>query len=133
MPAQDDDTLARPIDATPQWMRHVLVLDLQDDPEAIAAYRDWHRPGGPPAAVTRAIRAEGIASLEIWQVGDRLVMLMETTSDFDPASKAARDAADPEIQAWETLMDRFQRRLPFAVEGEKWISAEQIYTLDAQP
>ncbi|WP_010187431.1 L-rhamnose mutarotase [Sphingomonas sp. PAMC 26605] len=113
--------------------RHVLVLDLHDDPEAIAAYRHWHRPGGPPAAVTRAIRADGIATLEIWQVGDRLVMLMETTPDFDPAAKAVRDATDPEIQAWETLMDRFQRRLRFAAEGEKWVTAEQIYALEDQP
>ncbi|SDA25976.1 L-rhamnose mutarotase [Sphingomonas sp. NFR15] len=114
-------------------MRHVLVLDLQDDPEAIAAYRHWHRPGGPPAAVTRAIRASGVAALDIWQVGDRLVMLMETTPDFDPVANAARDAADPEVQAWEVLMDRFQRRLPFARGGEKWVAAEQIYSLDDQP
>ena len=116
-----------------QRTRHVLVLDLDDDPAAIAAYRDWHRPGGPPAAVTRAIRADGIASLEIWHVGDRLVMLMETTPAFDPAAKAVRDATDPEVQAWEALMDRFQRRLPFAKAGEKWVAAEQIYTLEDQP
>ena len=114
-------------------MRHVLVLDLQDDPEAIAAYRHWHRPGGPPEAVTRAIRASGVAALDIWQVGDRLVMLMETTPEFDPVANAARDAADPEVQAWEVLMDRFQRRLPFARDGEKWVEAEQIYSLDDQP
>lgn len=114
-------------------MRHVLVLDLQDDPEAIAAYRHWHRPGGPPEAVTRAIRASGVAALDIWQVGDRLVMLMETTPDFDPIANAARDAADPEVRAWEVLMDRFQRRLPFARDGEKWVEAEQIYSLDDQP
>lgn len=119
--------------AAAQTTRHVLVLDLHDDPEAIAAYRHWHRPGGPPAAVTRAIRADGIAALEIWQVGDRLVMVMETTPDFDPAAKAARDALDPEVRAWETLMDRFQRRLAFAAEGQKWVAAEQIYTLDDQP
>lgn len=113
--------------------RHVLLLDLQDDPAAIAAYRHWHRPGGPPATVSRALRAEGIASLEIWQVGDRLAMVMETTPDFDPAAKAARDLADPEVQAWEALMDRFQRRLPVAAAGEKWVAAERIYTLEDQP
>ncbi|RZM25119.1 MAG: L-rhamnose mutarotase [Sphingomonas sp.] len=114
-------------------VRHVLLLDLQDEPAAIAAYRHWHRPGGPPAAVSRAIRAEGITALEIWHVGDRLVMLMETTPGFDPAAKAERDAADPEIRAWETLMDRFQRPLPSARAGQKWVEAEQIYTLADQP
>ncbi|MFZ5793840.1 MAG: L-rhamnose mutarotase [Sphingomonas sp.] len=114
-------------------MRHVLLLDLQDDAELIAAYRHWHRPGGPPAAVTRAIRAGGVAALDIWHVGDRLVMVMETTPDFDPVANAAREAADPAVGAWDVLMDRFQRRLPFAADGEKWVAAERIYSLDEQP
>lgn len=114
-------------------MRHVLILDLQDDPEAIAAYRHWHRPGGPPAAINRSIREAGIESMEIWHAGDRLVMVMETGPTFDPAAKAARDAADPDVQAWETLMDRFQRRLPFAADGVKWMPTERIYALDEQP
>lgn len=114
-------------------MRHVLILDLQDDPEAIAAYRHWHRPGGPPAAINRSIREAGIESMEIWHAGDRLVMVMETGPNFDPAAKAARDAADPDVQAWETLMDRFQRRLPFAADGVKWMPTERIYALDEQP
>lgn len=113
--------------------RHVLLLDVQDEPAAIAAYRHWHRPGGPPEAVTRAIRSSGVVALEIWHVGDRLVMLMETIAAFDAVATAARDAADPAVQAWETLMDRFQRRLPFATGDQKWVAAEQIYSLAEQP
>ena len=114
-------------------MRHILILDLQDDPAAIAAYRDWHRPGGPPEAITRSLRERGIEEMEIWQAGDRLVMVMETGPSFDPAANAARDVADPEIQAWESLMDRFQRRLPFAPEGVKWVPTDRIYALSDQP
>ncbi|KTF68051.1 L-rhamnose mutarotase [Sphingomonas sp. HT-1] len=114
-------------------MRHILLLDLHDDPEALAAYRHWHRPGGPPAAVNRSIREAGIESMEIWQAGDRLVMVMETGADFDPDAKRARDAADPDVQAWERLMDGFQRRLAFAPEGVKWVPTERIYSLDEQP
>lgn len=114
-------------------MRHVLLLDLKDEAEAIAAYRHWHRPGGPPVAITQAIRGGGVAELDIWQVGNRLVMIMETTLDHDPVANAARDAADPEVQAWETLMDTFQQRLPFASQGQKWLPAEQIYSLGDQP
>src|SRR5207244_12565139 len=113
-------------------MRHVLLLDLVDDAALIAAYRDWHRPGGPPAPVTRAIRECGIASMEIWQVADRLVMVMETTADYDLAAHARRNVEDADVRAWETLMDRFQRRLPFATGGEKWVAAERIFDLAAQ-
>jgi len=114
-------------------VRQVMILDLQDDPEAAADYRHWHRPGGPPEAITRSLREAGIDELEIWHVGDRLVMVMETNASFSPAAKAARDAADAEVQAWERLMDRFQRRLPFAPEGVKWVPTERIYALSEQP
>jgi len=114
-------------------MRHVLILDLQDDPEAQAEYRHWHRPGGPPAAVTASLRESGIELLEIWHAGDRLVMIMETSPEFSATAKAERDAADPEVQAWETLMDRLQRRLPFAPAQVKWLPTERIYALDEQP
>lgn len=113
--------------------RHCLFLDLVDDPELIAQYRQWHAPGGPPAAVTRSIREAGILDMEIWQAGDRLVMVMETGPAFDPRAKAARDAANPDVRAWEALMDRFQSRLAFASEGVKWVPAERIYALGDQP
>ncbi|NMN04623.1 L-rhamnose mutarotase [Novosphingobium sp. SG916] len=113
--------------------RHVLMLDLHDEAEAIRAYRMWHRPGGPPAAVTRSIRESDIRALEIWQVGDRLCMIMETGPAFSAAAKAQRDATDPDVRAWETLMDQFQRRLPFAPAEVKWVPAERIYTLAEQP
>jgi L-rhamnose mutarotase len=113
--------------------RHCLLLDLVDDPELIAEYRQWHAPGGPPAAVTRSIREAGILDMEIWQAGGRLVMIMETGADFDPEAKARRDSADPDVQAWEKLMDRFQSRLPFAPEGAKWVPTTRIYALGEQP
>ncbi|WP_077228394.1 L-rhamnose mutarotase [Sphingomonas hengshuiensis] len=111
---------------------HVLLLDLVDDAELIAAYREWHRPGGPPSAVTRQILASGIVAMTIWQTGDRLVMLMETTPDFDPVAKAERDGHDADVQAWERMMDKFQKRLPFAPPDVKWVPANRIYDLATQ-
>lgn len=119
-------------DAT--WpQRCVLLVDLDHDPDAIAAYRAWHRPGGPPAAVTRSIREAGIIAMDIWLAGDRLVMVMDVDASFDAAAKARRDADDPDVRAWEALMDRYQRRLAFAPPGVKWVAAERIYALAEQP
>jgi len=78
-------------------MRHVLILDLKDDPEAIAAYRAWHAVGAPPAAVIASIRASGIEEMEICLAGNRLVMILEAGPAFSFAAKAAADAADPEV------------------------------------
>jgi L-rhamnose mutarotase len=109
--------------------RRVYLLDLKPDAELIERYRAWHAPGSVPAAVLASIRAAGIREMEIFQAGDRLVMLMTTDPNFDPAAKAAADSADPEVQAWERMMDAFQQRLAFAAPGEKWIEAAPIFRL----
>jgi len=112
--------------------RRVLILDLADDPELIAAYEDHHRPGAVPAPIVASIREAGIAGMEIHRSGNRLVMVMETDEGFDPAAKAAADAADPEVAAWEALMSRYQRPVPWAPPGAKWVEAERIFSLAEQ-
>jgi L-rhamnose mutarotase len=113
--------------------RHILLLDLVDDADAIARYEAWHAAGAVPAAIARSIRQAGITAMEIYRAGTRLVMWMETGPDFDPAAKAAADAADPDVQAWETLMATVQRPIPAAGPGEKWVEARRIFTLAEQP
>jgi L-rhamnose mutarotase len=113
--------------------RHVLILDLKDDPELIARYEAYHRPGGVPEAVLSSIRDAGVAEMEIHRSGNRLVMLMETAAAFDPEAKAAADAADPAVVAWEALMDAYQQRLPWAPADVKWLEAERIFALSQHP
>lgn len=115
-------------------IRRCFAVDLNDDPESIAAYRRWHAPGGPPRAVNAAIRADGVVSLEIWLVGDRMLMIMEQDSDLAPDAqqKRIRDAADPEVAAWDRLMRTFQKPLPFAPD-QTWVEMERIYALAEQP
>lgn len=112
--------------------RRVLILDLRDDPALIAAYDALHAPGAAPEAIVKSIRASGIEAMDIYRSGNRLVMVMETTEDFDPGAKAAADAADPAVIAWEELMDRYQQRLPWAPPGTKWLEAERIFALSEQ-
>lgn len=109
--------------------RRVLILDLKDDPDLIAAYEAHHRPGAVPEAVLASIRESGIEEMEIYRSGNRLVMVIESSDDFDPAAKAAADAADPAVIAWEELMDRYQQRLPWAAAGAKWVEAGRIFAL----
>lgn len=116
-----------------QLRRFCFALDLNENPELIERYKWWHRPGGPPEAVNRSLRAADIRELEIWLCGSRLFMLLEAGPDYDPAAKAVRDAQDPDVIAWEQLMWEFQRPLPGAPPGEKWIAAERIYALSEQP
>jgi L-rhamnose mutarotase len=110
-----------------------FALDLKDDAELIARYRAWHAPGGPPATVIRSIRDAGIEEMQIFLAGNRLFMMMEIGAHFSLAAKAASDAADPAVQAWERQMEEFQQFLPFAKPGEKWVAMERIFALSEQP
>lgn len=116
-----------------ETQRHVLLLDLVDDADSIARYEAWHAAAALPQAIGRSIRAAGIVAMEIYRAGDRLVMVMETAPGFDPVAKAAADAADPDVQAWETLMAGVQRPIPAAAPGEKWVAAAPIFSLAEQP
>ncbi len=114
-------------------VRMCFALDLKDDPMLIEQYRRFHEPGGPPAAVTRALRASGIESLEIYLCGNRLFMVLDAGPDFSLQAKAQADASNDEVQQWEELMWRFQKALPWAAPGQKWVPAERIYDLAQQP
>jgi L-rhamnose mutarotase len=109
--------------------RLCFALDLKDDPALIEEYKRFHAPGGPPAAVTRAIRNSGIESLQIYLCGNRLFMILEANADFSLQAKAHADANDADVQRWETLMWRFQQPLPWSAPGQKWVPADKIYDL----
>ncbi|MEC3909292.1 L-rhamnose mutarotase [Sphingobium sp. CR2-8] len=114
-------------------MRHVLLIDLVDDAQAIAQYETWHASGALPPAIGASIRAADVTAMDIYRSGHRLVMVMETGPGFDAAAKAAADAADPAVQAWETQMDAVQRPLPWGHPDAKWTQAVPIFSLDEQP
>jgi L-rhamnose mutarotase len=124
---------ARDASAHDERRRFCFALDLKDEPELIERYKWWHRPGGPPAAIVRSLLAADIRELEIWRCGPRLFMVLEAGPSYDPAAKAARDAQDADVLAWERLMWEFQKPLPWAAAGEKWLAAERIYALSEQP
>ena len=67
--------------------RRCFALDLKDDAAVIERYKHWHRPGAPPAEVTRSLRAAGIAALDIYLIGNRLFMIM----DSDPHRSVQRE------------------------------------------
>ena len=68
-------------------MRHCLALDLKDNPALIAEYERHHRAVWPE--VLAHLRGHGVRELEIFRLGTRLVMLMDTDDAvFDPAAMA---------------------------------------------
>ncbi len=107
--------------------RYALALDLKDDPSLIAEYKRYHQAVWPE--ILASIRSSGIAAMEIYLLGNRLFMVMETTGEFSFEAKGKADAADSKVQEWETLMWKYQQALPQARPGEKWILMERIFSL----
>lgn len=114
-------------------MRYCLALDLKNDPALITRYEAWHAPGATPAAIIASIRNADIRDMQIWRLGNRLVMIMETGPGFSPEAKAAADIASEDVRAWERLMWEFQQPLPDASDGEKWLPMQQIFALQDHP
>jgi L-rhamnose mutarotase len=116
--------------------RMCFAVDLKDDEHTIERYKDLHRPGGPPAAVTKSLRESGISDLEIYLIANRLFMIMEVDERYSAAEKSRVDVQIPEVQVWNTLMESLQQELPFSrsdAASGKWRRMECIYLLSAQP
>ena len=107
--------------------RYALALDLADDPRLIAEYERHHAAVWP--SIERSLRDAGIERLEIYRTGTRLFMIMEVSPAFSFEAKSAADAGNPDVQAWERLMWTYQRALPWAKPGEKWVLMDRIYDL----
>ena len=111
--------------------RYCLALDLIDDEVLIAEYQQLHHRIWPPVA--EHLRSQKILDMQIWRLGTRLFMVMDTAVGFslEALDQAARD--NPEVQAWETLMWRFQAPTPWTHPRSKWQPLTQIFSLTDQP
>ena len=108
--------------------RDLFTLDLKDDPSAIAAYRKHHRAVWPE--VQRSLRRVGIRNMDIYLLGRRLVMVLETPGRFDRRRAFARHLrSHPRCAEWEKLMKTFQKRPPGARPGEWWVRMEPVFHL----
>lgn len=108
--------------------RYCLTLDLKDDPTLIAEYKRYHGKIWPE--ITNSIKSAGIENLEIYLLGTRMFMVLEAGPNFSFEAKDRADRANPKVQEWEKLMWKFQKPLPQAKPGEKWLLMERIFQLE---
>lgn len=107
--------------------KYCLALDLVDDPVLIEQYEKYHT--NVSEEITASIKDAGISGMEIYRVGNRLFMIMETEDNFSFEKKKEMDSSNPKVQEWEQLMWKYQQPLPVAKEGEKWILMDRIYKM----
>lgn len=107
--------------------KHYFALDLIDDKELIKTYRNYHKSIWPE--ITKSIVDSGIEDLEIFLVSNRLFMIMKVNDSFSFEKKSSMDENNLKVKEWEKLMWKYQQKLPCAIEGEKWVLMEKIYSL----
>jgi len=108
--------------------RYCLTLDLEDDPALIAEYRRHHQKIWPE--ITSSIKDSGIVDMEIYLLGTRMFMVMEVDARFSFDAKTKSDHGNSKVREWEELMWKFQKPLPAAKPGEKWLLMERIFKLE---
>ena len=100
--------------------RYCQTLDLRDSPELIAEYRKRHSQAEAWPEILAGIREVGILEMEIYILGTRLFMIVETPVDFDWDTAMARLNTLPRQQEWEEYMAIFQQAAPGMSSAEKW-------------
>ena len=61
--------------------RYCFTLDLKDEVSLIEEYKDYHKAFWPE--IRAGIKEVGILEMEIYLLGNRMFMVMETIDSFD--------------------------------------------------
>ncbi|MFC5683148.1 L-rhamnose mutarotase [Flavobacterium sp. MAHUQ-51] len=107
--------------------RYCFALDLINDQESIRHYIEYHQLVWPK--IIESLHEAGIVKAEIYHVEDRLFLIMDTDVSFSLEKKGKMDAENPIVQQWENIMWKYQKALPNAKPGEKWVLMNRIFQL----
>jgi len=109
--------------------RYCQTLDLKDDPSLIAEYVKRHSEAEAWPEIRAGIKEVGILEMELYILGTRLFMIVETPLDFEWDSAMAKLAKLPRQAEWEEYMSIFQIAKPGASSAEKWQLMDKIFNL----
>ena len=109
--------------------RFVQTLTLNSDEEARREYIKWHSQEYNWKEVRDGIREVGILEMEIYILGNMLVMIVDTPADFDWDKAMDKLATLPRQAEWEAFVSQFQGCSSEATSDEKWQMMERIFYL----
>ena len=113
------------------FKRYCKTLTLREDPGLIAAYRKAHAPDQIWPEITQGMKEVGILDMQIYLLGNRLFMIMDTVPEFDHDRAMAELAGKPRQAEWEAHMAKFQMTSEESTAGEKWQLMDRIYTMES--
>jgi L-rhamnose mutarotase len=112
------------------YKRYCKTLVLENDPQLIKEYRKVHAKENIWPEIDQGMIEVGILDMEIYIMGTRLFMIMDTIPEFDHDRDMAELAGKPRQSEWEAFVSRFQKTSAEATAEEKWQLMERIYKLE---
>ncbi|MGJ7030077.1 L-rhamnose mutarotase [Niabella hirudinis] len=109
--------------------RYCQTLDLKDDRRLIEEYIKMHSELYHWPEVREGLKSIGILEMEIYCLGTRLFMIVETPLDFEWEDAFKRLASLPRQAEWELYMSTFQIADPVVVSEGKWQLMDRIFYL----
>ena len=109
--------------------RYVQFLEISSDPELVAQYRKWHSEEYSWKEVRDGIMEVGILEMEIYILGSKLVMIVDTAPEFQGDEAMSRLATLPRQAEWEAFVSKFQGCSAEARSDEKWQPMERMFRL----
>ena len=109
--------------------RYCRTMELKPDDARIREYVHRHSEAESWPEIRQGIRSVGILEMEIYLLGNKLFMIVETPVDFDWDSAMARLATLPRQQEWEDFMAIFQQCNEGDTADEKWKMMDRIFFL----
>lgn len=109
--------------------RYCFAVDLKDDSKLIEEYEAYHTVVWPE--VLQSIRESGIKTMEVYRTGTRLFMILEADEEIVRGSKFQFNLNNPVLMKWEDLLWKYQKALPHAPPGQKWVEMDKVFDLNA--
>ena len=109
--------------------RYCQTLSLRDNPELIEAYRKAHSKEESWPEIRAGIREVGILEMEIYILGSKLFMIVETPLNFDWDKAMAKLATLPRQDEWEECVAKLQQCAEGATSDEIWQMMERMFYL----
>ena len=110
--------------------RFCKTMELRNDETLIEQYKADHAKGAAWPEITNGMKEVCILDMEIYLLGNRLFMIMDTVAEFDHDKAMAELAGKPRQSEWEEKMAQFQNTSKESTAAEKWQLMELIYKME---
>jgi len=115
--------------ASGNFVEKVFVVNIAEGGQVLQEYLRYHEKVWPE--VEAGFKKAGYKKIVLYRFDHLLVMTIKAPegADLGAMGKLA-EAYSPRCAEWNKLMDSYQRGVPGAAPGEKWVEAKPFYQFD---